>query len=74
MTLVGEAGFLSDQREGLVGLAQQVFCTLDPALDDIALRPNSGRSFEGAAKVVGAEARISASTVSERSSSRCASI
>lgn len=55
MALVGEAGFLCDQGEGLAGLAQQALSALEPALNDIALRPNSGRPLEGAAEVIGAQ-------------------
>jgi len=55
VALIGEPGLLRNQREGLMGPAQQGFCALEPALDDIALRPNPGRLFESAAKVVGAQ-------------------
>jgi hypothetical protein len=55
MALVDKAGFLRNQREGLAGLTQQVFCALDPALDDIALRPNSSRPLERAAEMIGAQ-------------------
>ena len=41
MALIGKAGFLRDHGEGLVGPAQQGFCTLEPALDDIELQPNA---------------------------------
>ena len=46
MALVGEAGLLCNQGERLVGPAQQGLCTLEPTLDDIALRPNPGRLLE----------------------------
>jgi hypothetical protein len=55
MALVGEAGLLCDQSKGLVGLAQQGFCAREPALDDIALRPDARRLLEGAAEVIGAQ-------------------
>jgi len=48
MALVGETGLLCNQGEGLVGPPHQGLCTLEPALDDIALRPNPGRLFETA--------------------------
>jgi hypothetical protein len=42
MALVGEASLLRNPGEGLMGVAQQAFGALYPALDDIALRPNPG--------------------------------
>jgi hypothetical protein len=55
MALVGEPGLLCNQSEGLVGPVQQGFRALEPALDDVALRPNPGRLFERPAKVIGAQ-------------------
>jgi hypothetical protein len=54
MALVGEAGLLCNQCKRLAGLAQQAFGTFEPALDDVALRPNPSRLFERAAEVIGA--------------------
>ena len=55
MALVGEAGLLCNQGEGLVGSPHQGFCALEPALDDIALGTYTDRLLERAAEVIGAE-------------------
>ena len=55
MALVGEAGLLCNQSQGLFRSAQQGFCKLEPALDDIALRSNPGRLLERTAEVVWAK-------------------
>jgi hypothetical protein len=55
MALVGEAGLLCNLGEGLVCLLQQGFCTLEPTMDDTALRPNPGRLLERAAEVIRAQ-------------------
>ena len=57
MALVVEPGLLCNPRERLAGLAQQVFYTLQPTLDDIPLWSDAGCLFKRAAEVIGAETR-----------------
>jgi hypothetical protein len=46
MALVGEAGFLLDQSEGLIGPAHQGFGPFDPALHDVTLRTDADRQLK----------------------------
>ena len=55
MALVGKPSLLCNQGKRLLRPAQQGFCKLEPALDDIALRSNPGRLLERAAEVVWAK-------------------
>jgi hypothetical protein len=55
MALISESSLQRNQREGMMGLPHQTLRALDPALDDIALRPNPGRLLERAAEVIGAQ-------------------
>jgi hypothetical protein len=55
MALIGKPDPLSDLGEGQMGPAHQGLCPLQSALRNKALRTNSDRLLEGAAKVIGAK-------------------
>ena len=74
MALIGEAGFLRDQGEWLIGLPHQGFRPLDPALHDVALGPDADRLLEGAAEVIRAETSHPGEIAKVNRSSRCASM
>ena len=57
MALVGEPGLLCNQGEGLIGPPHQGLHALEPALDNIALRPDPGRLLERAAELIRAQTR-----------------
>jgi hypothetical protein len=50
MALIGEANFLRDRGQRVIGAPHQGFCSLDPPLHDVALRPDADRLLERAAE------------------------
>ena len=74
VALVGEADFLRDQSERLIGTAHQSFCPFDAPMHHVTLRPHSDRLFKAAAEVVRTETCHPARSVKVNRSSRCASM
>ena len=74
MALVAEPGFERYRGQRLAGAPHQGLGPFDPPLHDVTLRADTGRLLERPVEMVRARQAMSASTVSERSSSRCASM